>query len=171
SEDGVRQMLARERGSFAGALEYLQGRQEWGLKVLVDSEQLAEAAGEGSPTEDDTVTRSEGGAYMLRRRFERHAREAARSLAQEVADRVHARLEACALDAVTRSPQTRDLSGHEGEMVLNAAYLVEADRVDELRAAASAMEAEHRALGVRVELTGPWPPYNFVPGGGTAAIV
>jgi hypothetical protein len=23
---------------------------------------------------------------------------------------------------------------------------------------------------VQIELTGPWPPYNFVPGGGTTAV-
>jgi hypothetical protein len=48
-------------------------------------------------------------------------------------------------------------------MLLNAAYLVETTRVDELRDAAAELEARHAPLGARVQLTGPWPPYNFVP--------
>jgi hypothetical protein len=52
-------------------------------------------------------------------------------------------------------------------MVLNAAYLVEAERVGELREFATELEAEHAALGASIELTGPWPPYNFVPDGAT----
>jgi hypothetical protein len=28
------------------------------------------------------------------------------------------------------------------------------------------LERDHAHLGARLELTGPWPPYNFVPGGG-----
>jgi len=86
-----------------------------------------------------------------------------------VAEEIHARLADLALDSVTRPPQNRDLSGHEGEMILNAAYLVDGRRVDDLRATAGQLESEHANVGARVELTGPWPPYNFVPAG-TAAI-
>jgi hypothetical protein len=55
-------------------------------------------------------------------------------------------------------------------MLLNGAYLVEAERVDGLRALVADLEERHRELGVRIELTGPWPPYNFLPGGRTAAL-
>ena len=106
-----------------------------------------------------------GGAYMLRRRLERHLREVSESLARELAHDVHGRLEERALDAVTRAPQNRELSGHEGEMILNGAYLVEAERVNELRELVAQLEAQHEALGAHIELSGPWPPYNFVPSG------
>ena len=62
-------------------------------------------------------------------------------------------------------PQNRELSGHEGEMLLNAAYLVEAQRVADLRERAAELAERHAAVGARIELTGPWPPYNFVPDG------
>ena len=39
------------------------------------------------------------------------------------------------------------------------AYLVDADRAEELAAQAGRLEAE--APGVRVEVTGPWAPYSF----------
>ena len=68
------------------------------------------------------------------------------------------------IDAVSRPPQNRDLSGHEGEMLLNGAYLVEDERVDGLRDLVAELEQRHRALGARLDLSGPWPPYNFVPG-------
>jgi len=102
---------------------------------------------------------------MLRRRVERRVRERAAQLATEVAESVHARLEAHAVDAVTRPAQNPELSGHDGEMLLNGAYLVEADRVDALHALVAELERDYGALGARLELTGPWPPYNFVPGG------
>jgi Gas vesicle synthesis protein GvpL/GvpF len=169
-DDSVRQMLARERAPFTEALDHLAGREEWGVKVLIDPERLKEEATARCGEPDDIEASGGGGAYMLRRRRDREVRELAGSLATDVAERVHARLAAWALDAVSRPAQNRELSGHEGEMVLNASYLVEAERVDELRELVAAFEAENRALGARIELTGPWPPYNFVPGGGTAAI-
>lgn len=173
SEDGVRGMLEREAGALRGALELLTGREEWSAKLLVDPDRLAGEArarsDEAGALEEELEGRGGGGEYMLRRRLERHVRETAGSLARELAADVHARLEQHALDAVTRSPQNRELSGHEGEMLLNAAYLVEAGRVAELRDVAAELESEHAALGARIELSGPWPPYNFVPAG-TAAI-
>src|SRR5919197_1737576 len=39
-EQGVREMLEREHDSLTAALEALAGRQEWGVKVIVDRERL-----------------------------------------------------------------------------------------------------------------------------------
>jgi hypothetical protein len=173
SQESVRQMLEREASSLRGALDQLTGRQEWSVKVLVDPDKLAEEArarsDKAEALEDELQGRGGGGEYMLRRRLERHTREVADSLARELAEHVHARLAERALDAVVRSPQNPELSGHEGRMLLNAAYLVEAERAAELRDLVGELEAEQAGLGARVELSGPWPPYNFVPAG-TAAI-
>lgn len=169
SADSVRQMLERERDSLATALEQLAGRQEWGAKVLIDPELAGRAVrsqGGGDAVEDD----GSGAAYMLRRREEREQREQADALAANVAELVHGRLGELSLAAVTRPPQNRSLSGHEGSMVLNAAYLVDAAQVDELRARANDLNAAYADIGARIELTGPWPPYNFVPGASGAAV-
>jgi Gas vesicle synthesis protein GvpL/GvpF len=173
SDEGVRDMLAREAPALLGALELLAGREEWSVKVLVDPAKLAEEAhsrsDQAKSLEGELAGRGGGGAYMLRRRLERHVREQADSLARELAGQVHAQFEERSLDAVTRQPQNRELSGHEGDMLLNAAYLVERERVSELQDLATRLEQDHRALGARIELSGPWPPYNFVPAG-TAAV-
>ena len=173
SDESLRAMLEREAESFADALGHLAGREEWSVKLLVDADALSHEA--RAQTEDiagleqGTEEQSEGGAYMLRRRVERRVRERAAQLATEVAESVHARLDAHAVDAVTRPAQNPELSGHDGEMLLNGAYLVEADRVDGLHALVAELERDYGGLGARLELTGPWPPYNFVPGGtGTA---
>jgi Gas vesicle synthesis protein GvpL/GvpF len=174
SEKSVREMLEREHDGLTRALDALAGRQEWGVKLIADEERLAEEArgrsAEASALEDEIGTRTEAGAYMLRRRLERHVREAADSLGAELAEQVHAQLQDWAGEAVVLAPQNPELSGHEGRMLLNGAYLVEAERVDGLRELVAELEERHSGLGARIELTGPWPPYNFVPGGGTAAL-
>jgi hypothetical protein len=100
---------------------------------------------------------------MLRRRAERQDREAADRLAAGIADDVHARLQDWAAGAVLRPAQNRDLSGHEGEMLLNGAYLVEAAKLPELRVLIDELRERHAELGARIELSGPFPAYNFVP--------
>ena len=174
SEQSVREMLEREHDSLAQALEVLAGRQEWGVKLIVDDERLAEEArarsAEASALEDELGARTGGGAYMLRRRLERHVRDVVDSLGAELAEQVHAQLQDWTTDAVVLPPQNPELSGHEGRMLLNGAYLVDAARVDGLRELVEELEERHAGLGARIELTGPWPPYNFLPGGGSAAL-
>lgn len=159
---GVREMLERQREALTDALAGLEGRLEWAVKVLVDKDRLMDAARPEDHGNSERAPSGDGGAYLRRRRGERSAREAAGRLAAETAQQIHARLQDWAIDARTRPPQNRDLSGHEGEMVLNAAYLVERERTDELRQLVTELEEHHRQLGARIELTGPWPPYNFV---------
>jgi len=174
SEQSVREMLEREHDSLSRALNALSGRQEWGVKLTVDVDRLAEVArsrsAEAPALEDELAARTGGAAYMLRRRLERHVREAVDSLGAEVAEHVHAELQDRATDAVVLPPQNPDLSGHEGQMLLNGAYLVDAERVDGLRELVAELAERYRALGARIDLTGPWPPYNFLPGGDTAAL-
>jgi hypothetical protein len=175
NRDGVHRMLQREQDTLVQALATLEGHLEWGIKVLVDRDRLAEEARERDDrasriaAELDQV-RGDGGAYLVRRRLERELRDLTDSLATQIAEEVHARLQDWAIDAVVRPPQNRDLSHHQGEMLLNAAYLVDANRIDELRSIVSELEERYRELGVQIELTGPWPPYNFTPHGGTAAL-
>lgn len=171
--EGARRMLEQERGSLVEALSALDDRFEWAVKVLVDAQRLidvVQAGDEGGDAQAKSDERGEGSTYMLRRRSERAVREAAASMARSVADEVHARLQDWAMDAAARPPQNRDLSGHSGEMVLNSAYLVERSRTDELRELVAELQERHAGLGVTIELTGPWPPYNFIPGGGGAAL-
>jgi Gas vesicle synthesis protein GvpL/GvpF len=164
-EQAAARMLAEQRSTFATALDALDGRQEWGVKLTVDRAALEAAARERAPDafDDELEGQSAGGAYMLRRRQERQLREAADRLAGGIAEDVHARLQDWATDAVVNPPQNPELSGHEGDMLLNAAYLVEEEKVERLHELVAELRERHRELGARLELTGPWPPYNFVP--------
>jgi Gas vesicle synthesis protein GvpL/GvpF len=164
-EGGAARMLAEQRSALETALDVLDGRQEWGVKLTVDRAALEAAARERAPdaSDEELEGRSAGGAYMLRRRQERQLREAADRLAGGIAEDVHARLQDWAADAVVNPPQNPELSGHEGDMLLNAAYLVEAAKVERLHELVAELRERHRELGARLELTGPWPPYNFVP--------
>ena len=152
-ERGAARMLADQRQSLDAALDVLEGRQEWGVKLIVDRAALEAAAREHAPEAFDAELegQSAGGAYMLRRRQERQLREAADGLAGEIAEDVHARLQDWATDAVLNPPQNPELSGHEGDMLLNAAYLVEAEKVERLHELVAELRERHRGLGARLD--------------------
>jgi hypothetical protein len=49
-------------------------------------------------------------------------------------------------------------------MLLNGAHLIERNRRGELERVIAGLQEEWAPLGFVIELTGPWPPYNFVSG-------
>jgi hypothetical protein len=75
-------------------------------------------------------------------------------------EEIHRELASYAAAERRHRPQDPKLSGHAGEMVLNAAYLVDD------RCGAAFVEAAEalgvRAPGASLEVTGPWPAYSFV---------
>ena len=133
------------------------------MKLLVDPPSLLAAGARRRGAPADAASLGSGAEYLLRRRAEREDRDAADQIAGEIANDVHARLQDWAAGAVLRPAQNRELSGHEGEMLLNGAYLVETSKVPQLRELVAELRERHAELGARIELSGPFPAYNFVP--------
>ncbi len=166
TEGGIREMLAREAAPLQEALDHLDGKAEWGVKVFTSiagsgagTDGEAEAA-DDSPSGGD----SPGVAYMERRRTERERRQRALQMAEEAAALIHERLSAVASDAQVISLQRPEVSGHSGDMILNGVYLVPDDIADAFHAEVRALAAELERYDVELHPTGPWPAYNFVPG-------
>jgi hypothetical protein len=161
-EKQVRQMMSRERAALLEALERLEGKAEWGAKAFAESGALERAALERAEEGADDEPVSPGAAYMDRRRREARARENAEEIADGWAQAIHERLARCAAEALLNPLQRREVSGRDGDMLLNGVYLVEDEEVERFRELASELGEEYRARGLAVELTGPWPAYNFV---------
>ncbi|MFI6130973.1 GvpL/GvpF family gas vesicle protein [Micromonospora sp. NPDC051141] len=146
-------VLAERRDELAGTLARLADRTEWGVKGYVVPGALPgaeEPAGGGGA----------GAAYLRRRRAQLNARELGQQAAADAAAAVHATLAGLAVAAHRHAPQDRRLSGAATAMVLNGAYLIDRDRWPDFAASARRLADEHPE--VRLELTGPWPPYSFV---------
>jgi hypothetical protein len=109
-----------------------------------------------------------GRAYLMRKRQERENVLQARASAAELAGRIDAHLRRLAVAAVTRPPQRGPLARHTGRMVLNAAYLVENHDSERLQRAVHDLNAQDG--GFTVELSGPWPAYNFIPEGSPSTV-
>jgi hypothetical protein len=161
-EKQVREMMSREGPALIEALERLEGKAEWGVKVFAEAGALERAARERAEEGADQGPISPGAAYMDRRRRESRARENAEEIADGWAQAIHERLTRCAAEALLTPLQRRELSGHDGDMLLNGVYLIEDEQVDRFRELAAELDGEYRALGLVVEQTGPWPAYNFV---------
>jgi hypothetical protein len=169
-EAQVREVLEREHDVFADALRRLEGKTEWGVKLIAEPGALSraadDAAGSAGPSDAEL---SEGAAYMREKGRAARRRGVADRIAESWAQEVHDRVSAHAVEALLNPLQNPEVSGHSGDMLLNGVYLVDDRAAAEFHSAIDELAGEYEPRGARVELTGPWPPYNFVKGSIEAA--
>ncbi|CAM00301.1 gas vesicle protein GvpL/GvpF [Saccharopolyspora erythraea NRRL 2338] len=153
NDDRVRAVLEERAAVFGEVLDEITGRTEWGVKAYTDPESAQPEREGGGDTERP------GAAYLRKLRERRESKESSRQEAVDQAEQVHATLSELARASRVHPPQNRELAGYRGQMVLNGAYLVDDSATDEFTSLVRELADTHPAL--RVELTGPWPPYSF----------
>jgi len=166
SEGELRRFLSERRETLQAALDRVRGKVEVGVKAFIDRDRFtagrAKQNDEIRQLETNVSTAEAGRAYLERRRLEQLVASELERFRGEAADRIHSRLLPASADGLALPLQAPELSGCEEEMVFNGAYLVTADRAAFEEALAS-LARDIRDDGVDLELTGPWPAYNFVP--------
>ncbi|PYC87602.1 gas vesicle protein GvpFL [Streptomyces tateyamensis] len=157
-EERVLSLLADHRTGFEAALRRIADRTEWGVKAYLDAvgQPDQEVVAPGTAAAHDRP----GTAYLLRRRA---ARDRSAHLLDEAVERgrqVHGALTEVAAEATEHPAQSPEASGVRDPMVLNGAYLVDRSRTDELARRMAELREAHAPV-LRLELSGPWPPYSF----------
>jgi Gas vesicle synthesis protein GvpL/GvpF len=156
---GLVGMLVRHTADFQLAFDRIGGRSEWGVKAYAattdrpGSEATAELRSE----------RGSGAQYLSKRKAQLAASEDSRKVAVASARDVHAMLSSMSVAADLHQPQDPQLSGRRDRMIMNGTYLVDDQASGEFAAAVQDAAAGYPAL--RLELTGPWPPYSFATAG------
>jgi hypothetical protein len=154
SDDRVAQVLRREYRHFCKTLDRLAGRVEVGVKIHLGPEGASGGTGSVSAARVGI-----GRDYLRNRREQRDQRQKFWQRAATTAEQIEAVLAGLAVEHRRHRTQSGELSAASGENVYNAAYLVEARRVDEFAACARRLSAGNPH--VAIEITGPWPPYSF----------
>jgi hypothetical protein len=166
SQSGVQEMLTQHYDDFVADLARLEGNQEWGVKVYCDGKILAQKLEGVSDRVKELKAgmeqKSSGAAYFLRKKVDEAIAEEVEHVSDEYAQRSHDRLSSHTEEAVINPLQSKELTGRKEAMVLNGAYLVAEQRLTALRAELEGLSEEYSDFGFIYEMTGPWPPYNFV---------
>lgn len=148
SDKHVCRLLEERHDEFADALRLVRGRTEWGVKAY--------AAGKADVPETPPTT---GMDYLRRRRAQLSSQEDAERTAARQVMEVHSALASLAVAARTHPPRNTPLNKRPERELLNGAYLVDGSDTDAFHEAVQAQEQRNQTL--RLELTGPWPPYSF----------
>lgn len=171
TETGLADMLEQHGSDLREVLRRIGTRKEWGVKVYAAAvtgesgpqrQSAASSATAGTGAEAGSARAGAGSAYLRRRRDQLAASKDTRRSAMASTQTVHEQLSRLAAQARLHAPQAPQLTGSKEPMLLNAAYLLDDASRDTFAAAVAALAQEHP--GIRLELTGPWPPYSFAGG-------
>lgn len=154
-DEGVRARLDEWHDALTEVLDRVQGRMEWSVKTYARGGVEPESATATSAVEGQGA----GVAYLQRKRESTQRRMQAEERAHQVAEEIHAALGKHSVASRRLPAQDPRLTGHEGVMTLNGAYLVPIEESDAFAAALSVLSEQHP--DAHLEAGGPWPPYSF----------
>ena len=70
-------------------------------------------------------------------------------------------LEKQSIASVKNKILEKELTGRQEPMVLNVAYLIPEEKIEDFDKEAQRLNQEIQANGFYLECSGPWPAYNF----------
>ncbi|HEX8171544.1 MAG TPA: GvpL/GvpF family gas vesicle protein [Thermoanaerobaculia bacterium] len=159
-EEALRAYLGEHRDALRAALDRLDGKQEWTLRVEFDaarwSEALTARIASLRELQEQIASAPPGKAFLLRKKLDdekkRASHDAEQSVLAEIESAVRDRLR-CQTLSETR--ERRDGAFPQINVLLNR------DEEDRLQEAAQDLAGRYEPEGITLAVTGPWPPYTF----------
>jgi len=162
---GIEKMLTEKARELEEIIQHLQGREEWGVNVFCDRAMLMSSITSVSPVLREMVALAEesspGQSYLIQKKIGALKADEARAAVNNIVEQIEARLKEQSDDARRLRILKVETTEH-GELKAKFAFLVKRSGFEEFRDAAERLAQENQAAGIRIELTGPWPVYNFV---------
>lgn len=167
-EEAALKMLLDNEEKFKSLLAKFAGKVEWGLKVYADKQAFVRYIIQNDPKfmnlEDKQKNLSRGAAYLLGRKMEEEVQDHVVDQLTQVAEEIFQELGKDAAEAKLNDTLPQKVTGKKKEMILNAAYLVEREKGDHLLQRGKSFRGTYAFMGLDLEFSGPWPPYNFIEG-------
>lgn len=164
SIDSLQRFVFEHRDAVTGFFAQLGDQREWAVKGLLDRGRVLE--GPGSPNrpaaDERAPVASPGARYFEEKRIQAQWKRDFNLRLKEFCRRAAAALAQHAGSFRERSlpPVTEET---DAEVVLNWAFLVSPAALDEFRGCLARLNRGEAFPGLMLTLTGPWPPYSFVP--------
>lgn len=165
SRANLEKVLQRYSDTIAGFLERLADQEEWAVKGMLNrsgakdelfSLKLAREA-------ESLEALSPGKRYFEEQRLRTACDQDLQRWLQKVCREVWTGLRDYAADLQERRRLSRKTTGIDQDMVWNWALLIPRQAVGGFKTLIQEVNARYAQSGLRLEVTGPWPPYSFCP--------
>jgi hypothetical protein len=160
NEEGIKKLLAGSYKDYGAKISRLKGKDEIGIKVLLNKTSLKKIEAQTEQSEEIRKIKQEmsaakpGTSYFLKLRLQ----DAMKNETLMKIDRMVGEINASLAEA---AEDKRLLKGDVGEIVLNAAYLVDKGRIRAFDAKVKELKERFEKDGMTLHRSGPWAPYSF----------
>lgn len=147
-------------------LDKIRGKQEWSVKVyLKDREKLEKVIKEKNELiiekEKEIASLPEGMAYFMEEELKEVISIEVDKELNNVVEGIFKSLSKQAVSSVKSKILEKELTGRREPMVLNAAYLVPEEKIEDFKKELENLNQKIQAKRFCIEYSGPWPAYNF----------
>jgi len=161
---GIEQMLGENEKKLSEIVERLRGRVEWGVNIYCNRQTLMDNITNLSPRlrqmREEAKEASPGQAYLLQKKIETQRADEAKVEIARAVDDIEQVLNKHS-DGSTKLRSLKVETTEHGELKAKFAFLVLKAEFESFRNAAEELAQTMEQSGIRIELTGPWPAYNF----------
>ncbi len=161
----VEKLLKANNLEFKTVLDFLEGKEERGLKIYCSSEYFKDtlcSKNERIIAQDkEILAAGPGKAFFLKKKKEEIVKDIINEKISEYTKDCFERLKIVAVNAKINNILPKEVTEKKEDMVLNAAFLISSKRIKEFENVISCLKAKYADKGLIFDCTGPWPPYNF----------
>ncbi len=165
TEENLKIMFKKHIGKFKDTLKYLEGKEEWGVKIYCDIDKLkANLIREDKELlniDKEINSASPGKAFILKKKKDELVNTSVNKKLNDYGQRIFERLNQHSIQSCINKLLPREVTERKEEMVLNSTFLIKKNKVENFIEAESALKEIFKEMEFFLDCTGPWPPYNF----------
>jgi len=165
TEDNLKTMLEEHVGKFKDNLKYLEGKEEWGVKIYCDTERLRDSLfreeKEILEIDKEISSSTPGKAFLLKKKKEELLSTLVNKKINEYGQDSFEKLSKQSLQTRINKLLPKEVTDRKDDMILNSAFLVDKNKVGAFISIVDILKAQYEERGFFYDCTGPWPPYNF----------
>lgn len=166
NDEGVRKSLKANKTKFLHLLNKFEGKEEWGVKIYAGNQKfgqyLKKTDKELKKIQGQAQRSSGGWAYLLEKKGKKELGEKVAETAKKCVAGIFEVLSQESKASRLNKNLSPKLSGKATEMILNSVFLVDKRHFNKFRQSLNKMLEKYKHFGLEVELSGPWPAYNFL---------
>lgn len=158
--------LSQHRADVVQALDRLQDKTEWSVKGYLAEDVARDyiaVADSDISSRTKALSTSPGARYLQQKQLDLKIETALQAVVAKITQDSLQALAACAVASVGLRLHASAVSGRPERMVINTSFLLTPQQMAIFQSTLAQQQALGAAMGLGLELRGPWPPYNFCP--------
>lgn len=165
TKEKLQETLCNNLEKFRKSLDFLTGKQEWGVKVFLNQNVFGGFLEKGSEEllakKKEAESLPKGMAFFAKKKIVSNIDEIKERELDQVTSEICESLSQSAIDLYKAKVLEKDFTLMNEDMILNGFYLIQESKIAEFKERTEKLREKYNPLGIEIEMTGPWPSYHF----------